>query len=104
MLNSSENITLRYFFTQEDYYVEFEVQWHITITEIDYFKKYTTALIENFWRNLFGVFIAFALMFILDRIFNECTLSSHILYLYQTTLLSLFFSEDEAKHSPVLFL
>jgi hypothetical protein len=58
LLNSTENITLRFGFILEELDKEFEANWKITITEIDWLKQTASDLQKGFWNNLiFGVLI-----------------------------------------------
>ena len=61
-LNSTENITMRFFFTQEDSSVEFEAQWNIAITEVEDIKKYATDLRKRIFIN----FIAGGILIVIE--------------------------------------
>ncbi|MFX0058384.1 MAG: hypothetical protein ACFE8J_08805 [Candidatus Heimdallarchaeota archaeon] len=68
-LNASENITLTFSFTQEDFDVEFEAQWCIVTTEVDLIKSIATDLRNKFLRRLvFGCIFTFVGFYLPERI------------------------------------
>ncbi len=68
-LKLSENITVIFSFTQEDFSVEFEAQWHITVTEEEFIKSCATDLRNKFLsRFIFGSLFTFCGFYFPEKI------------------------------------